>query len=163
MPGVRYEPQPVSATDVPPHLAGFRTVFTAFHHFRPAEARDILAAAVRDRRGIAVAEATSRSPAALAMMALVPLAVWLLTPAIRPFRWSRLFWTYLVPVVPIAMMFDGVVSCLRIYTPEEMLALAREAGSEAYDWQAGVEYSAGSSAPTPYLIGTPRDPTVGMA
>ena len=99
-PGVRYEADPVSATDVPPHLAGFRTVFTAFHHFRPAEARAILAAAVRDRQGIAVAEATSRTPAALAMMLLVPLAVWVLTPAIRPFRWSRLFWTYVVPVVP---------------------------------------------------------------
>jgi hypothetical protein len=163
MSGVRYEPQPVSATDVPPHLKGFRTVFTAFHHFRPAEARDILAAAVRDRQGIAVAEATSRTPAALAMMVLVPLAVWALTPAIRPFRWSRLFWTYLVPVVPLAVMFDGVVSCLRIYTPEEMLALAREAGGEAYDWQAGVEYPAGSPVPIPYLIGIPRDLTAGAA
>src|SRR5438105_1164059 len=98
VPGVRYEPEPVGATDVPPHLAGFRTLFTAFHHFRPAEARAILAAAVRDRQGIAVAEATSRTPGALALMLLVPLAVWVLTPAIRPFRWSRLFWTYVVPV-----------------------------------------------------------------
>jgi hypothetical protein len=163
MSGVRYEPQPVSATDVPPHLAGFRTVFTAFHHFPPAEARAILAAAVRDRRGIAVAEATSRTPAALAMMVLVPLAVWVLTPAIRPFRWSRLFWTYLVPVVPLAVTFDGVVSCLRIYTPEEMLTLAREAGGESYDWQAGVEYPGGSPVPIPYLIGFPRDLTGGAA
>ena len=107
-----FSDEPVSATDVPPHLAGFRTVFTAFHHFRPAEARAILAAAVRDRQGIAVAEATSRTPGALALMLLVPLAVWVLTPAIRPFRWSRLFWTYLVPVVPFAVMFDGVVSAM---------------------------------------------------
>ena len=97
------------------------------------------------------------------MMALVPLAVWVLTPAIRPFRWSRLFWTYLLPVVPLAVIFDGVVSCLRIYTPEEMLALAREAGGEAYDWQAGVEHPAGSPVPIPNLIGIPRDPTAGAA
>jgi hypothetical protein len=154
--GARYEPGSVSATDVPPHLAGFRTVFTAFHHFRPADARAILAAAVRDRQGIAVAEATSRTPAALAIMLLVPLAVWLLTPVIRPFRWSRLFWTYVVPVVPAAVMFDGVVSCLRIYTPDEMLAMAREAGGDAFDWEAGVERPAGSPIPIPYLIGVPR-------
>jgi hypothetical protein len=45
-PGVRFEREPVSATDVPDRLAGFRTVFTAFHHFRPDDARSILAAAV---------------------------------------------------------------------------------------------------------------------
>jgi hypothetical protein len=163
VPGVHYEAGPVSATDVPPDLAGFRTVFTAFHHFRPEEARAILAAAVRDRQGIAVAEATARSPAALATMLLVPPAVWVLTPAIRPFRWSRLFWTYIVPIVPFAVMFDGVVSCLRVYTPEEMLALAREAGGDAFDWESGVEYPAGSPIPISYLFGVPREPAEGAA
>jgi hypothetical protein len=158
MSGVRYEARSVCATDVPPHLTGFRTVFTAFHHFPPSEARAILAAAVRDRRGIAISEATSRTPAALAMMLLVPLAVWLMTPAIRPFRWSRLFWTYFVPVVPAAILFDGIVSCLRIYTPEEMAAMAREVGDAGYDWQSGFEYTAGSPIPIPYLIGVPRHP-----
>jgi hypothetical protein len=155
-PGARFEEGPVSATDVPARLAGFRTVFTAFHHFRPAEARAILAAAVRDRQGIAIAEATQRTPRALATMALVPLAVWVLTPAIRPFRWSRLFWTYLVPVIPLAVLFDGVVSCLRVYTPEEMLAMGREVGGDGYEWEAGLERPAGSPIPIPYLIGVPR-------
>jgi hypothetical protein len=154
-PGVRFEPESISATDVPARLSGFRTVFTAFHHFRPADARAILAAAVRDRQGIAIAEASSRSPAALAMQALVPFAVWLLTPAIRPFRWSRLFWTYLVPVLPAAIMFDGAVSSLRVYTPDEMLTMGREAGGEGYEWEAGVEYPAGSPIPIPFLIGVP--------
>ena len=156
VPGARFEAESVSATDVPPGLAGFRTIFTAFHHFRPADAQAILAAAVRDRQGIAIAEATSRSLAALATMALVPLAVWVLTPAIRPFRWSRLFWTYLVPVIPVAVLFDAVVSCLRVYTPDEMLAMGREVGKDEYEWEAGVEYPAGSPIPIPYLIGLPH-------
>jgi hypothetical protein len=155
-PGVRFEAESVSATDVPARLAGFRTVFTAFHHFRPADARAILAAAVRDRQGIAIAEATSRSWAALAMQPLVPLAVLFLTPAVRPFRWSRLFWTYLVPVLPAAILFDGVVSTLRVYTPEEMLEMGREVGGDDYEWEAGVERPAGSPIPIPYLIGMPR-------
>jgi hypothetical protein len=157
-PGIRFEGEPVTATDVPARLAGFRTLFTAFHHFRPADARVILAAAVRDRQGIAIAEGYSRTPTALALMALVPLAVWVLTPAIRPFRWSRLFWTYLVPVIPAAVLFDGVVSCLRIYTPDEMLAMAREVGGEGYEWESGLEYPAGSPVSIPYLIGVPRRP-----
>jgi hypothetical protein len=157
-PGVRFETESIGATEVPTRLAGFHTVFTAFHHFRPADARAILAATVRDQQGIAVAEATSRTPTALAMMLLVPVAVWLMTPAIRPIRWSRLFWTYIVPVIPVAVLFDGIVSCLRTYTPDEMLAMAREVGGVGYDWEAGVEYPKGGPIPIPitYLIGVPR-------
>jgi hypothetical protein len=158
IPGVRFEVESVSALAVPERLTGFRTVFTAFHHFRPADARGILASAVRDRQGIAIFEGVSRTPGALAMMLLVPLAVWVLTPVIRPFRWSRLFWTYVVPVVPAAMIFDGIVSCLRIYTPEEMKAMAVEAGGNAFDWEAGIDYPPGSVIAIPYLIGTPRHP-----
>ena len=154
-PGVSFETESVSATEVPARLAGFRTVFTAFHHFRPADARAILAAAVRDRQGILIAEAGPRSPALLAMQAVVPLGVLVLTPWVRPFRWSRLLWTYLVPVLPLAILFDGVVSCLRAYTPEEMLAMGREVGS-GYEWEAGFERPAGSPLPIPYLIGVPR-------
>jgi hypothetical protein len=156
LPRVRFETESVSATDVPARLTGFRTVWTAFHHFQPADARAILAAAVRDREGIAVFEACSRTYAALGMMLGVPVAVWVLTPVIRPFRWSRLFWTYVLPVLPAAMMFDGVVSCLRIYTPDEMKAMAVEAGGDAFEWDAGLDYPPGSAIPIPYLIGIPR-------
>jgi hypothetical protein len=155
-PGIRFEAGSVSATELPDRLPGFRTVFTAFHHFRAADARAILAAAVRDRQGVFIAEATPRRPAALALQALVPLAVLVLTPAIRPFRWSRLFWTYVVPVLPLAILFDGVVSTLRVYTPEEMLAMGREVGGDEYEWEAGFERPAGSPLPLPYLIGVPR-------
>jgi hypothetical protein len=82
--------------------------------------------------------------------------VLVLTPAIRPFRWSRLFWTYLVPVLPLAILFDGVGSTLRVYTPEEMLALGQEVGGDEYEWEAGAERPSGSPIPIPYLIGVPR-------
>jgi hypothetical protein len=155
--GLRYEKASVSATSVPTHLTGFRTIFTAFHHFRPNDAREILASAVRDRVGILIAEATPRRLTALAIQIMVPLAVLLLTPTVRPFRWSRLFWTYFVPVLPLAIFFDGVVSCLRTYTPEEMLAMAREIDSVDYEWQAGYEAVAGVPVPIPYMIGTPKN------
>jgi len=130
-PGLHFDPASVDVTAVPARLAGSHTLLTGFHNFRLAEARALLAAAVRDRQGIAVAEASSRSWAALQL--LVPLAVLAMTPAIRPFRWSRLFWTYAVPVLPVAILFDGVVWTLRVYTPAEMLAMGQEVGGDAYD------------------------------
>ena len=54
------------------------------------------------------------------------------------------------------MPFDGVVSCLRVYTPAEMLAMGREVGGQAYQWEVGVVYPVGSPIPIPYLIGVPQ-------
>jgi hypothetical protein len=61
-----------------------------------------------------------------------------------------------VPVLPLAILFDGVVSTLRVYTPEEMLAMGQDVRGDEYGWEAGAERPAGSPIPIPYLIGVPR-------
>lgn len=74
-----------------------------------------------------------------------------LTPLVRPFRLSRLFWTYVLPAIPLLFAWDGTVSALRAYTPEELLELARSVpGGNAYTWQAE---RTGKSL---YLTGHPR-------
>ena len=154
--GLSFEPSSVDAASVPSSLSGFRTLFSAFHHFRDDEARALLASAVRDGQGIAIVEPSGRTWPALAVQMLVPLGVLLLTPKVRPFRWSRLFWTYLVPVLPLAIFFDGVVSTLRMRSPDELLALAREVAPDSHTWEAGAVSPPGSPLPTPFLIGVPR-------
>src|ERR1043166_1308225 len=64
-PGVRR----VDARAVPPELDGFRTIFTAFHHFRPAEARAILADAVARKQGIGIFEIARRAPREIPIIA----------------------------------------------------------------------------------------------
>ncbi len=121
---VSYERSPVDALAVPEHLLGVRTVFDAFHHFRPADARALLADAARKRAPILIVEATQRSvPAMVGMLLFVPLLVLLLTPFVRPFSWGRLLFTYLLPVAVPLILFDGIVSCLRSYTPQELRAM----------------------------------------
>jgi hypothetical protein len=156
MRGIRFERESVDATQVPARLTGFRTMFTSFHHFDPQQAKAILAAAARHRQGIAIFEGTARTALALILMSLVPLTVWLLTPKVRPFRWSRLFWTYLLPILPVAVLFDGFVSCLRTYTVQELLAMAQEVDGKGFEWEAGLERAPGCPFPVPYLIGVPR-------
>jgi len=150
-----FHPEPVDATHVPAELAGFRTLFTSFHHFTPEQARAILRAAVNARRGIGVFEATQRSIVALLSMCLTPLMVWLFTPFIRPFKWSRLLWTYAIPIVPLVVMFDGIVSCLRTYTISELQQLAAELPEAGYKWEIGQEKGRGSPMGVTYLIGYP--------
>ena len=153
-----YHSEPVDATKVPEALTGFRTLFASFHHFRPEQARAILADAVAKQQGIAIFEATARTLPALLGMLFVPLAVWLITPRIRPLRLSRLLWTYLIPILPLAIFFDGVVSCLRTYTPGELKKLIE--GLEGYEWQIGTETVPRSPIPITYLIGLPKKGTL---
>jgi hypothetical protein len=148
--------EPVDATAVPPEFEGVRTLFTAFHHFRPEAARRILADAVRRRRGIAVFEASSRSPVAVAGMPIFALGVLVFTPFIRPFRWSRLIWTYLLPVLPLMIWFDATVSCLRTYTRAELREMADALDGEEYDWEIGSLRAWPLLTPLTYLIGSPR-------
>lgn len=153
-----YHPEPVDATAVPETLSGFRTLFASFHHFRPAQARAILADAVEKRQGIAVFEGTARTVPAVLGMLFVPLAVWLITPQIRPVRPAQLFWTYLIPVLPLVILFDGIVSCLRTYTPDELRELV--AGLDDYTWEIGSEPVPRSPIPITYLIGLPKEGTL---
>ncbi len=149
--------KPIDATDVPADLVGFRTLFASFHHFRPAQARAILNDAAVKRQGIAVFEVTHRSAPAIALMFLMPLLVLIFTPFIRPFRLSRMLWTYLVPVVPLIVLFDGIVSCLRTYNPSELRALMSELAAETeYQWEIGEQKAEGAPLPVTYLIGYPR-------
>ncbi len=151
---------PVDATDVVSGLEGLRTLFTAFHHFPPREAERVLADAVRKGEGIAIFEYTERNLWLWTVPSLlIPLLVAVSTPFIRPFSWRRLLWTYVVPVVPLVAMWDGLVSNFRSYTPEELLDLASGAGGSGHRWQSGRVRSLGLSRVT-YLIGWPEQGSV---
>jgi hypothetical protein len=151
---IGYEERPVDARKVPYRLSGFRTLFSGFHHFRPHDAVQILADAAGRRQGIGIFEATERTVPALVGMLAVPIIIALVTPAIRPFRWSRLFWTYLLPAIPLMGLVDGVVSCLRTYTPQELRAMTEPLAG--YSWEIGRERSSRSPVPVTYAIGYPR-------
>ncbi|MFP6581357.1 MAG: class I SAM-dependent methyltransferase [Candidatus Hydrogenedentota bacterium] len=146
----------VDMLHVPDNVRGFRTLFSSFHHFGPEDCKRILQDAVERREGIAVVEFTERSAVGIVLMIFIPLIVLLVTPFVKPFRWSRLFWTYLFPVAAPLIMIDGIVSCLRMYTPEEMLAMAEEVGGEGYSWEIGTNKVPGMPVPGTYLVGVPQ-------
>ena len=155
-----FVPFPVDATQVSPALPGFRTLFTAFHHFDPPAAQAILQSAVDQRQGIGVFEQTRRSLLGLLVMLVLPLLAWLFTPFLRPFRWSRFFWTYVIPAIPAVLLHDGLVSCLRTYEPHELRALVEPLQGSGYTWQIGRARSPLSPLGITYLVGwpVPADP-----
>ncbi|MGH0034549.1 MAG: hypothetical protein ACQGVK_05940 [Myxococcota bacterium] len=152
-----YEAESVDATRVPAERPGLRTFFNSFHHFRPGTARRILADAVSSGRPIAVVEVLSRSPLALLGILFAPIVVFLAVPFLRPFRPAWLVFTYLLPVIPLFVLWDGLVSVLRIYDEAELRSLAEGADPEGrFDWR--VESIPMPPAPVPgiALVGVPR-------
>jgi hypothetical protein len=154
--GVSFETESIDAMAIEPGRTGFRTLFTSFHHFRPNAARAILEDAVKNKSGIAIFEFTRRHPATLLLYMLIPILVWLSVPFMRPFRLRDWLWTYPIPILPAVVMFDGIVSCLRTYSPDQCLQLAAESDSEGkFEWRSGVKGS--PSGGMTYLIGIPKD------
>ena len=151
---IGFERASIDARAVPPGLPGLRTIFNGFHHLRPEDARSVLHAAAAARQPIAIFEVSERSARALIPIALLtPLFVWLATPFMRPFLWRRLFWTYLLPAVPFTCWFDGIVSQLRAYTPDELRALCE--GAAPMRWEAGQIPIARGRGSLTYLVGSP--------
>jgi hypothetical protein len=153
---IAFCPNPVDAIRVPGDLEGFRTMFTSFHHFPPEEARAILQNAVDAGQSIGIFEITRRAASTIALMfpwALLPFAF---TPLIRPFRWSRLFYTYVIPIIPLVLLFDGVVSCLRTYRPQELREILKKLSGIEYQWEVGEHSKASGQTPITYLIGIPK-------
>lgn len=152
-PGVRFVSEPVDAARVPEGWPGFRTLFSGLHHFEPAAARSILADAACSRKGIAVLEMVGRSAGGFAFVLFLIAMLPLLTPFMRPFKPGRIFFTYLVPLVPLCALFDGFVSCLRVYSPEELRRITESIECPGYAWEIGT-IRAGIGSAT-YLLGRP--------
>jgi len=151
---ISYERSRVDARAVPSGLTGMRTLFNAFHHLAPGDARSVLHAAAAARQPIAIFEVSERSWRSLIPIALLtPLFVWLATPFMRPFLWRRLLWTYPVPLVPFTCWWDGIVSQLRAYSVDELRALGE--GSAPMRWEAGQVPVVGGRARLTYLLGFP--------
>ena len=150
---ITYWPNSVDATKVPSELAGFRTIFNSFHHFQKAEAIGILQDAVDNRQGIGVFEAVRPHPMTMALTPFMLLGGLAAAPFIRPFRVSRLFWTYVLPVIPLILFWDGLISCLRAYSLDQLSEMIAALRAEGYVWEIGEED--GGFATVTYLIGYP--------
>ncbi len=134
-PGVSARMTPVDATDVPDDLPGLRTIFNGFHHFQPELARAILEDAHKKRAPIAIIELSERTAANILGAPLIPLFTFLLMPFVRPARALPLIFTYLIPILPTLIAWDGLVSHLRVYSPDELKALTAGLDEGGYTWE----------------------------
>lgn len=146
-------PTSVDVLNVPKDLIGMRVLFSAIHHFRPQQVQQILQQAVKAKAPIGIFDGGEKNVwIMLGILILHPLGMIFLTPFLKPFKFSRLFFTYLIPVIPLYTIWDGLVSILRLYSPQELYKIADSIPNQNYTWKYGkVKNSLGIKVT--YLIG----------
>ena len=161
-----YVPSPVDAANAPDDLlsmAGtqeknkkvFRLFSLSFHHFPDPLATRILHNTLTTSSGFAIFELQGRDLGSIfTVLGMFPL-LWVGSWWWFWGDWSLLFWTYVIPVVPFVLVFDGVISCLRVRRRGEILGLIRECGASMEGWrfETGWELHTRTGGAMNYFIG----------
>ena len=115
----------------------FRLFSLAFHHFDDPAAIDILRNTLQTSSGFGIFELQERTfEGLLTALAIGPALMfgswyWFWG------DWTHLFWTYIIPVVPVVVVLDGLVSAVRTRSRAEILQLMRKGrmDREMKDWR----------------------------
>ena len=160
--GLRYHPEPVDATDIGTAPPGLKTMINCFHHMPEPVARRIVKAAVETRQPLFIYEPSNvRIPRWLwwltlpISLPLTALSCLLFTPLVRPMTWQQIVFTYLIPIIPLLYAWDGQVSGIRIYHPDDMRALLDGLETDDYTWEMGRAEGPAGKAVGMYVFGYP--------
>lgn len=141
---ITYVPEPVDASKAPPSLVQrsdgkklLRIFNLAFHHFDDKLATDIFRDAVRTNQAFAIFELQDRSFNSFVATSLLPFGVILAAP-FYALKWrspATFIFTWIIPIIPPVLVFDGWVSSLRTREPDELEALFRNSGVDTSNWE----------------------------
>lgn len=117
---------------------GLYLFVNSFHQLNSAEARRILQRIADSGNPVVVVEGNNDSLWQIVGMTIfVPLTVLLTAFFIKPFRFSRIILTYIIPILPVIIVIDGCIALLKLYNPSDLLALTSSLNAEHYEWKAG--------------------------
>lgn len=115
----------------------FRLFNLAFHHFDDPLAKAILKNTLETSDGFAIMELQGRDLLSFIMPAILGIGCFIFAPlyAWRLRSFSVLIFTYLIPIIPFVLVFDGYISALRTRTPDEVEALMKSCGGRTEGWE----------------------------
>lgn len=158
-PAISYHPQPVDAGSVSDSLVGIRTMICSFHHMPLPVARRILQDAFEKRQPLLIYEISDNSHPKYLWWLAFPvnfLVALLITPFFRPFSWVRLFFTYVIPLLPLLIAWDGTTSNARTYTREDLQQLTKPFTAKDYTWEIQTLRQRPNPGTMLYLMGIPQ-------
>lgn len=142
-PRITYEPQSIDASNAPKRFVErgdgkkvMRLFNLAFHHFDDPLAKNILRDTVKTSEGFAIFELQERDLASFITVTLMGIGI-MLTAPYWAWKWrspAALFYSWVIPIVPFVLVFDGYISAMRTRTADEVEALLRDCGTDTSDW-----------------------------
>lgn len=118
---INYHQQAVSAISAIKEFQGIHLMFSAMHHFDEKDLSKILQCAIDNEQTVAFFDYSQRKIIMEFLAVVCGVVLLLLTsPLIHPFSWKRLLFTYIIPLVPIILFTDAIISRLRAYQLSEL-------------------------------------------
>lgn len=139
---ITYNLKPVDASNANHKHDGIKTLINSFHHLTPEVATKVLKTAQDNNDTIIIYEmAENKIPTIIWWLGLpiglvlVSVMALLLTPFVKKLTLHQLFFTYLIPIIPLCYAWDGQASMPRIYTREDIQELLNcFERKEGYEW-----------------------------
>lgn len=132
---------------------GTYTFINSFHQLVEKRAKYYLSQIAESGNSIAVLEGNNDSLwQVVGMTIFVPLTVILSAPFVQPFRFTRLIFTYLIPILPLITMLDGFLALFMLYNPADLDELVSTIPVKNYTWKSGKADN-GRGGKIIYLIG----------
>jgi hypothetical protein len=134
---VDWHPLPVDALEPNAPGHGLLTLFNAFHHFTPVQQVQLVQ--LHAPRGLLVFEVLQPTVLSfLKILTTTTIGQLLLAPFVRPFRWERLLFTYILPINLVTIPWDGLVSVLRSDHPETLVERLRPSVPQGHILEGGT-------------------------
>ena len=155
---IRFLKKPVNVFDVPADQPGTRLIINAIHHFPKEEVKRIISKSVNDNEPLVFLEPISRDIMSIIKYIVAAPFACLIISLLKTFsgRFVYLLWGILIPLGTFIHIFDGIVSHLRAYKPEELREMVQETDTAGkYQWDIGVS-KATLDTKMIYLIGYPK-------
>lgn len=138
-PCVTYESESVDASRAPDKLVRrdkkvMRLFSLSFHHFDDPLARKVLKDTVETSHGFAIFELPDRRLTSCVTTLMLGIGFIFAAPFLAWRRRSPAM-LFFSPLLAFVIIFDGIVSSLRVRTPEEVESLLRSCGADTTGWE----------------------------
>ena len=138
----------------------FRLFSLAFHHLDDDIAAKVLANTLATSSGFAILELQDRTVESMITVLCIAPLTWLGSWYWFWGDWVYLFWTYVIPVIPFVLVFDGVVSSLRTRSEMEIFRLMKgmdNVSSSGWRFQSGERQHTFGIGKMGYFIGVKEE------
>ncbi len=160
---ITYHKDPVNAANLSKAPKGLKTMIASFHHMKPSIAKRILQSASESKSPILIYEIAKNNIPFVIWLLLLPISLSILvlmalvmTPFSKNLTFTQLFFTYIIPIIPLAYAWDGQASLMRTYTFEDIQMLLSDLDTSNFTWQMDDAKKANGKKLGYYVLGYPK-------